>query len=102
MTEGLAAPNYLCMSTLSEDMLVGSYQRQPVLNAWHNAAVGLENNQLWWKNEADVRWQLEIRDKQLWAGPDWLYGEQELLVGGEGTTVTGLRFGGEGYKRLED
>ena len=102
MAEELAAPNYLSMSTLSEDLLLGSYQRQPVLNAWHNVAVVLENNQLWWQNEAGVRWQLEIRDDQLWAGPDCPYGEQELLVGGEGTTVTGLWFGGEEYKRLDD
>ena len=85
--------------------LLGAYVRTPIENEWHEVTVERgDDGALTWQNAAGVSWSLLWVDGQLWAGPDCPYGEQRIGLAFEAdadgdTSLTGLRFGYEVYRR---
>lgn len=98
---GLEAAELADMTGLAAADLVGDYQREPVQNDWHEVAVVLEHEDLWWTNAAGASWSLEVRGEALWAGADCPYGESELSIELVEEAVAALWFGGERYVRLD-
>ncbi len=82
---------------------VGSYERRPVENGYHDVTVSLENGALVWSNASNVSWGLSWEDETLSTGEDCPYGAQALglrtsEVGGA-LRVDALVFLGEAYVR---
>lgn len=100
LAEGLTAPELGDPAVLTVEALVGSYQRRPVLNDWHDVTVSDDEGELFWRNAAGVRWPLELRDGGLYTGPECPYGVSEVVVESDGEQVTTLWFTGEAYQRL--
>ncbi|MFT5684264.1 MAG: hypothetical protein ACI8RZ_005205 [Myxococcota bacterium] len=101
LAEGLAGPEWADPESLDATMLVGSYQREPVQNGWHEVVVTNDDG-LRWSNADGVSWSLEIRDGALWAGDDCPYGASELAVElEEDSAVAVLWFSGEAYQRVD-
>lgn len=82
--------------------VVGSYERTPIENPWHEVEIVPNGGGLLWTNAASVSWPLHSGDDgTLRTGPECPYGEQELelMAGGEPPAITGIRFNGELYVR---
>ena len=102
LAEGLQAPEYADFSVEDPGLLAGSYRREPVQNAWHEVSIVQSGEDLRWENAAGASWSLEVREGQLWAGPDCPYGEQVLpVVMASAGSVAGVYFGGELYGRID-
>jgi len=101
LAAGLQAPEVADLSVLDASMLVGDYEREPVQNGWHEVSVTLTGEDLRWENADGVSWSLEVRDTELWAGPDCPYGEQQITVSFTDDTVDALYFSGERYERTK-
>jgi len=98
---------------VSGDMLVGQYQREPVLNGWHHGVIERDGDGLRWKNDAGVSWALtpDLKNGALIAGSQGnpYYDKQPergrsfviiLTNGGHGGAVDGFEFLGEFYARV--
>lgn len=86
---------------------VGSYERRPVENEWHQVSIALEGDGLRWSNGAGVSWALAWDGREL-SAPYSPYGRQILAaegeVGRDGAIVLpieGVWFNGELYTRVE-
>ena len=99
-------------SSLSINDVLGSYQRNPVQNLWHNGTIQF-SPQLEWQNFAGVDWNLQddLANGQLLTGPDCPYfgtplGNQFSIelerdaLGDFTTNLEGFSFNGELYERL--
>ena len=87
----------------SYDSLIGFYEREPVQNDWHKVEIIETNGKLRWRNAAGVTWSLEIKEGELWTGPDCVYGEQKLGVYIEnGGGILGLIFQNELYEKISN
>ena len=91
-------------SNLTAEHFVGMYERQPVMNGYHEVTIELIDEELYWRNAAGVEWRLFWRDGELWTGDDCPYGAQEVGIElGESDgepTVTELVFLREPYVRV--
>ena len=66
---------------LKPEDLVGSYQRLPVENPWHEVQITLDaSGQLWWENAAQVTWKLFLESGVLTTGEDCPYGVNTLGI----------------------
>ena len=85
--------------SLASTDFIGYYERTPVANDWHKVNISLENNTLWWKNVAGVKWTLKFSNEILKTDASCPYGEKTISVitQGDSNTITGLRFNGEIY-----
>jgi len=99
-----AGPTSDVLDRLTEDDVLGTWQRRPVENDWHRVTTERDGDGLWWRNAAGVRWSLTLADGVLRAGDDCPYGAQDLGIelarddeGRFTTEVTALFFGGERY-----
>jgi len=87
----------------SYDSLIGFYEREPIQNDWHKVEIIETNGKLRWRNAAGVTWSLEIKEGELWTGPDCVYGEQKLGVYIENDGgILGLIFQNEVYERVSN
>ena len=88
---------------LSLSDFVGDYERQPVMNGYHEVTIELIEDQLYWRNASGVQWQLLWRDGELWTGDDCPYGAQEIGVDssnlGDELSIDALVFLQERYIR---
>ncbi len=57
-----ALPDTFWSSFQSEEFL-GNYVREPASNEWHKGSIQLEGDELYWENEAFVRWGLSWNQK---------------------------------------
>ena len=83
------------------EVFVGRYERRPITNDWHRVTVAIVDRELMWGNEANVDWPLVFREGGLWTTDECPYDAQELGVEGGVGAVSGLRFLGELYVRLD-
>lgn len=90
-------------SIVTAEKIIGQYQRQPVENSWHEVTVLVdEEQQLWWQNNAGVKWEL-IRDGTtfytLESSP---YGYREVTPDFDETNedILGLWFKNEFYQTV--
>ena len=92
-TTGLAAKDF-----------VGHYERTPAANNWHRVDITLENNALWWKNAAGVKWSLVYAGGVLKTGSDCNYGVQVIEVEKQSGSdpIKSLKFNGERYYKSGD
>ena len=87
----------------SYDSLIGFYEREPIQNDWHKVEIIETNGKLRWRNAAGVTWSLEIKEGELWTGPDCVYGEEKLGVYIEnGGGILGLIFQNELYEKISN
>jgi len=95
-------------SRLSMDELVGQYSQDVIQNTWHEGNIIIENGKYYWKNKANVKWQVtpNFNEGQLKTGNDCPYPGQnfflELVRTAEGDVYPGvvsLKFIGEHYKK---
>jgi hypothetical protein len=99
---------------LTIDDLYGTYQRNPVLNAWHIGDIRYRVSGPWveWLNTAGVRWRLhdDILNGRLLTGPDCPYYSyfngrkfnillERDLLGDLTAQIRGFAFMGEVYER---
>jgi hypothetical protein len=93
---------------LSMDELVGPYSLDIIQNTWHEGNIIIENGKYYWKNKANVQWQVtpSFTEGILKTGNDCPYPGQnfflELFRTVEGDVYPGvvsLKFGGEHYKK---
>tara|TARA_B100001093_G_scaffold454093_1_gene463184 strand:+ start:38 stop:328 length:291 start_codon:yes stop_codon:yes gene_type:complete len=96
----------MVINGLTEQDLLGIYERQPVENGWHSVTLALEDGQLWWRNAAGAEWRLNFEDGILQTQEDCPYGVVNLQVvlaqddnGDYLNEVTGLIFNNELYRR---
>ena len=88
--------------------LMGSYQRLPVENPWHEVQITRDaSGQLWWENAAQVTWKLFLENGVITTGEDCPYGVMTLgvalLEDAQGAVYAlpkRLDFGAEGYHRV--
>ena len=99
LSEGLKAADLINPASLEPSQISGRYQRQPILNEWHDVTVSENAGAMLWSNAANVSWGLEIRDGGLWTEEDCPYGVSEVLVESGGASVDALWFGNERYAR---
>ena len=99
-----ALPEQVAIDALSAADLVGAYERRPVENGWHSVEVSLEDDQLWWRNQAGAQWRLYFAEGTLETGEDCPYGVSVLNIqlaqdanGDYTSEVTGLTFNNELY-----
>ena len=86
------------MSVFPVAKLLGTYQRRPVENPWHEVTVSLNGGNLQWHNAAGVSWSLEIIGTELWWAAASPYGAQKLSVEIDvNDHVTAIRVNGERY-----
>lgn len=78
---------------------VGRYERTPVQNNWHRVQVTLDEQGLWWTNDAGRRWSLRHEAGALRTGADCPYGPQVVSVTrtAVGDEVSSLGFLGGTY-----
>jgi hypothetical protein len=95
-------------STFNIGELLGSYAKDVVQNPWHEGNIITENNKYYWRNEANVQWEvmLNLMEGTLQTGNDSPYPGQdffiELYKTSEGDVVPGavaLKYQGEFYKK---
>ncbi len=95
-------------STFSMDELLGSYSLDVILNPWHEGNMLEEGGKYYWKNKANVQWEVtpNFAEGKLETGNDSPYpGEDffiELYRTVEGDIVPGaiaLKYQGEFYKK---
>ncbi|MBX2800747.1 MAG: hypothetical protein KTR31_23905 [Myxococcales bacterium] len=99
LAEGLQAPEPVLVDDPS--VLVGSFERQPVLNGYHEVTVTLDEGALTWSNAAGVSWSLQLQKGRLFTADDCPYGVHEVLVElGDDGQASALRFLAETYVRL--
>lgn len=100
MAEALTAKKYADMPVFPRAKLLGTYQRKPVENPWHEVIVSLTGGNLKWNNAAGVIWGLEIIGTELWWAAASQYGAQKAFVEiDENENVTAIRINGERYVR---
>lgn len=91
---------------LSSEAVLGSYERTPVEDPWHQGRISSgPNGTLIWTNSAGVRWTLtpDLANKMLRTGADNPYvndGIRDFTIEITRGQVTGFRFNGELYRRL--
>ena len=97
--------------TLSMEELIGPYSLDNVQNAWHIGEIIQAGNQYFWRNNANVQWEItpNLAEGRLETGADSPYPGQdffiELYKTGEGQSVpgvTGVKFQGEIYHKRFD
>lgn len=97
--------------TMVMDELLGTYSLDNISNNWHQANIIKENGLFYWRNTADVQWQVvpDFENGFLLTGDDCPYpGEDfkiELYKKNDGTTIPGqigLRFNGDFYRKRFD
>lgn len=90
------------------DELIGFYSLDNVQNTWHEGNIIKENGSYFWKNKANVQWQVtpHFTEGILKTGPDCPYPGQDFMVqlytsveGDVYPGVVSLKFGGEFYKK---
>ena len=91
---------------LSLEDFVGTYQRQPVTNGWHEVEIQLVDGQLFWRNAANRSWALMPFDRIFRTLEDSPYGVQNVEPilakderGQETKQIDGLKFNGDLYVR---
>ena len=97
-------PHIQDYSQLEVADVLGRYQREPVQNEWHTGEIREVGGALEWENDAAVSWSLSATPTSgvLETGEDCPYDDDfHLQVDAEGTLVTGFRFNGELYARVE-
>lgn len=91
---------------LTREAVLGSYERTPVEDPWHQGKISAgANGTLQWTNSAGVRWTLtpDLANKMLRTGADNPYandGIRDFTIETSGGQITGFRFNGELYRRL--
>ena len=75
-----ASPAQRVINRLTEQALVGLYERDPVENGWHTVTVVYEDEQLWWTNAANARWRLSFEDGVLQTQEDCPYGISNIEI----------------------
>jgi hypothetical protein len=102
------APAY---SALSIDELLGPYSLENVQNAWHEGSIIKQENKYFWKNKANVQWEVIPRfdEGKLKTGNDSPYKGQDFFLqlyqnieGDVYPSVISLKFNGEFYKKRFD
>lgn len=102
---GDAKPEYKALD-MSE--LLGAYSLDNVQNTWHEATIIEENGKYYWKNKANVRWQVtpNFAEGKLATGADCPYKGQDFFIelyqsteGDNYPAAVSLKFGGESYKK---
>jgi hypothetical protein len=100
-----AEPAY---NQLVMDELLGPYSLDAIQNTWHEGNLIAENGKYFWKNKANVQWQVtpSFTDGKLTTGGDSPYPGQDFLLqlyqtvkGDAYPGVVSLKFGGEYYKK---
>jgi hypothetical protein len=95
-------------SDLAMEELIGAYSLDAVQNDWHVGEIIQQGNLYFWKNSANVQWQVtpNIAEGKLETGPDCPCTDQdfflELYRTVEGDYIPGvvaLKFQGEIYKK---
>lgn len=101
LAEALQAPDYADMASFPVAKLPGSYQRNPVENAFHQVTITLDGgNNLQWNNAAPLTWGMEVIGSELWWSASSPYGAQKLKVEIDANgDVTAIRINGERYVR---
>ena len=100
VAEALTASKYADMSVFPVAKLLGSYQRMPVENPWHEVTISLIGGNLKWNNAGGVIWGMEIIGTELWWAADSPYGAQKSFVEIDvNDNVIALRISGERYLR---
>ncbi len=98
-------------STFSMQELVGAYSLDLIQNAWHEASIVEQGGKYYWKNKANVQWQVvpNFASGRLETGSDCPYPGQDFLIQlyqtVEGDIIPGavaLKFNGEPYKKRFD
>ena len=84
------------------NILIGTYERRPIENGYHEVEIFMKNGKLMWKNADSIVWSLELKDGKLWSGSDSVYGEKELGAYIEDESVFALSFLNENYIRVGD
>jgi hypothetical protein len=93
---------------LSMDELVGAYSLDVVQNTWHEGNIIKENGKYFWKNKANVKWQVtpSFAEGKLKTGSDCPYPGQDFFLelyktveGDVYPSVVSLKFGGEYYRK---
>lgn len=93
---------------LSIDELLGTYSLDVIQNPWHEGNIILENGQYFWKNTANVKWQVtpNLSDGILKTGSDNPYPGKDFFVelyqNVEGSFLpapVALKFQGDFYKK---
>jgi hypothetical protein len=95
-------------STFNIAELLGSYTKDVVENPWHEGNIIAENNKYYWKNQANVQWEVipNLTEGKLQTGNDAPYLGQDFFIQlyqtSEGEVVPGavaLKYQGELYKK---
>ena len=102
LAQGLRTSD-LVESNLSDlSLVVGSYERKPVENQWHEVEIVLVNDGLRWQNAAGFSWSLQVIDGALWTVEDSPYGQRKIaILLNADQQVESLFFQGEAYDRIE-
>ena len=96
------------LTLLSEEDLLGGYSLDQVLNPWHLGEIIKEGARYYWKNKADVRWEVfpKITEGKLETGTDTPYPGQDFFIelyqtieGDYIPAISALKFQGESYNR---
>ena len=97
----LQLPDSANMADFPVEMLVGTYQRNPYENNYHDVTITLVDGNLRWTNAAGVSWGLEVIGEKLWRTAQSPYGAEALRVDidTEGN-VTALVNSAEPYLRI--
>ena len=101
IAEALEAPTFLSIAELGMDAVLGSYERRPVENGYHEVTIERRGDAVIWQNAAEVSWSLLEREDMLFTGPDCPYGEVEIGIQGTDERVDRLLFNSERYHRLD-
>ncbi len=100
VAQALQRPDFADMSVLPMEKLVGTYQRMPVENPWHNVTITLTDGNLKWNNAAPVSWGMEIIGTELWWVAASPYGAKKAFVEVDGNdNVTAIRVHAERFVR---
>jgi len=107
------APPVSLYEKVQEKDFLGSYQRRPVTNNWHEGTIQKAQNGYLWRNKAGVSWGLTLNKKSggLDTGPKCPYRNSpggrifqwSFARGADGnyqTAVTGFFFNGEIYHKV--
>jgi hypothetical protein len=101
VAQRLSAKTYADMSTYPLTKLVGSYQRLPVTNPWHEVTISLTGGNLRWSNAATASWGLEVNGSELWSVTGGPYQATKLRVQiNEDDDVVSISFAGDSYQRV--
>lgn len=76
----LQRPDCADMSSFPLEKLVGTYQRNPYQNTYHDVTITLVGGNLRWSNAAGVGWGLEVIGEKLWRTVESGYGAAPLRV----------------------